>query len=67
MVKYLKCPDCSYVFKAPLTDMKRIGIGFSPPGLGVVECPNCKQAKPRKFYIVALEEEYRPQELIRKF
>lgn len=62
MVKYLKCPECSFVFVAPLTDKKRIGFGFSPPGWGVVECPSCKGDKARRFYNEVSEEEFRKQE-----
>ncbi len=62
MAKFLKCPNCSFVFRAPMMDKKILGFGFSPPGWGVVECPNCKQDKARQFYIVVLEEEFKTQE-----
>jgi ribosomal protein S27AE len=41
-VKYLKCPECGFIFVAPLTDKKRTGFGFSTPGRRVVDFPNCK-------------------------
>ncbi|MCL4449876.1 MAG: hypothetical protein M1386_00970 [Candidatus Thermoplasmatota archaeon] len=63
MVKYLKCPECGFIFIAPLTDKKRIGFGFSPPGWGVVDCPNCKTEKPRNFYGKVSEEEFKMQGL----
>lgn len=58
MPKFIKCPDCGYVFKRPLVDQKkRVTIGFSPPGLGVLICPNCKVEKRRKYFEVVPESE----------
>ena len=29
--KWLKCPDCGEVFKAPAMDQRASGLGLSPP------------------------------------
>ena len=48
--KWLKCPDCGEVFKAPMMDQRYTGIGLSPPGLGRVKCPKCGQMRSRRDY-----------------
>lgn len=55
MVKYLECPDCGFVFKAPLMDIKFTHLGYNLPGLGLVKCPECKVEKRRKHYKQATE------------
>jgi ssDNA-binding Zn-finger/Zn-ribbon topoisomerase 1 len=55
MAKIVVCPNCGKVFKLPLMDMKMIGFGFSPPYLGVVECPDCKNKLGRRKYKLAPE------------
>lgn len=50
MVKYLECPKCGFVFKAPAMDLKYTGIGWTVPGLGLVKCPECKEKDRRKKY-----------------
>ena len=50
MAKYLECPDCGFIFKAPVADIKFTHIGFTFPGLGLVRCPECKGEKRRKYY-----------------
>lgn len=35
----LVCPKCGEIFKAPLMEKKRTGLGFTLPGLGRVSCP----------------------------
>lgn len=50
MAKFLECPNCSFVFKAPAMDLKFNGLGWTVPGLGVVKCPECKQQKRRKYF-----------------
>ncbi len=57
MVKYIKCPNCGQVFKRPLMDRKFTGLGFNPPGLGVLRCPNCMEEKRRKYFEVVPEGE----------
>lgn len=57
MVKYLECPNCSFVFKAPAMDLKFAGLGWTVPGLGVVKCPQCKESKRRKYYKVVQESD----------
>lgn len=49
--KWLKCPDCGEVFKAPAMDQRSMGVGFSPPGLGRVKCPKCGQMRARRDYL----------------
>jgi predicted RNA-binding Zn-ribbon protein involved in translation (DUF1610 family) len=51
--KWLKCPDCGEVFKAPATDQRSLGVGVSPPYLGKVKCPKCGQVRSRRDYIKA--------------
>ena len=46
----LKCPNCGEVFKAPLMDQRVVGIGWSPPYMGRVECPKCKETRSRRDY-----------------
>ena len=46
----LKCPNCGEVFKAPLMDQRTYGIGWSPPYMGRVACPKCKEARSRRDY-----------------
>ena len=48
--KWLKCPDCGNVFKAPAMDERYTGIGLSPPGLGRVTCPKCGEKRSRRDY-----------------
>lgn len=57
MAKFIKCPDCGHVFKSPAVDIKRIGFGFTVPGLGVIRCPECKTEKRRKLFPLSTEEE----------
>lgn len=57
MAKYLECPDCGFVFKAPLADLKFTHLGFTFPGLGIVRCPECKEEKRRKEYRQLLESD----------
>lgn len=38
-------------------DRKYTGLGFNPPGLGVLRCPNCKEEKRRKYFEVVPEGE----------
>lgn len=54
MTKYLECPDCHYVFKSPKVDLKYT-IGYTIPGLGLVECPKCKTKARRKNYVLHME------------
>lgn len=51
--RWLKCPDCGEVFKAPTMDQKSSGLGFNPPGLGKVQCPKCGQRRGRRDYLKA--------------
>ena len=46
----LKCPNCGEVFKGPLMEERRLGIGWSPPYLGRVVCPACKESRSRRDY-----------------
>jgi uncharacterized C2H2 Zn-finger protein len=48
--KRLKCPDCGYVFKAPLMDEKTIGVGWTFPYIGKIECPHCHAFHSRRDY-----------------
>jgi predicted RNA-binding Zn-ribbon protein involved in translation (DUF1610 family) len=48
--KWLKCPDCGQVFKAPMYDQRMTGIGVNPPYLGKVKCPKCGQLRSRRDY-----------------
>lgn len=57
MVKYLECPNCGFVFKAPIMDIKFTHLGWTIPGTGLVKCPNCKEEKRRKFYKKATESD----------
>ena len=38
-------------------DRKFTGLGFNPPGLGVLRCPNCQEEKRRKYFEVVPEGE----------
>jgi uncharacterized C2H2 Zn-finger protein len=49
--KMLKCPDCGNVFAPPYMDLKRSGVGWTLPRMGVVKCPKCGQARARRDYI----------------
>jgi hypothetical protein len=49
--KMLICPNCGNVFPPPYMDLKRHGIGWTFPRLGVVKCPKCGQTRPRKDYL----------------
>jgi predicted Zn finger-like uncharacterized protein len=49
--KMLKCPECGTVFKAPMVDNKRSGLGFTFPYVGVVKCPKCGQSRSRRDYL----------------
>ncbi len=49
--KWLRCPDCGEVFKAPASDMKTVGFGPVPAGVGVVACPKCGQTRRRGNYL----------------
>lgn len=57
LAKYLECPNCGFVFKAPVMDMKFSHLGWTVPGLGLVRCPECKEEKRRKFYKQASESD----------
>ncbi len=57
MVKYLECPNCGFVFKAPVMDLKFTKLGVTFPGTGIVRCPECKQEKRRKHYAVVPESD----------
>jgi predicted RNA-binding Zn-ribbon protein involved in translation (DUF1610 family) len=46
----LKCPDCGTVFAAPSVDLKRSGLGWTPPYMGVVKCPKCGESRSRRDY-----------------
>ena len=35
------CPRCGEVFKTPLFEKKRHGLGVTFGGLGVAKCPKC--------------------------
>jgi predicted RNA-binding Zn-ribbon protein involved in translation (DUF1610 family) len=48
--KWLKCPDCGEVFKAPMVDQRFTGVGVNPPYLGRVKCPKCGQMRSRRDY-----------------
>jgi uncharacterized C2H2 Zn-finger protein len=48
--KMLKCPDCGTVFAAPAMDLKRSGLGWTIPYLGVVKCPKCGESRSRRDY-----------------
>jgi predicted RNA-binding Zn-ribbon protein involved in translation (DUF1610 family) len=48
--KWLKCPDCGEVFKAPMVDQRFSGVGLNPPYLGRVKCPKCGQMRSRRSY-----------------
>jgi len=48
--KWLKCPDCGEVFKAPAFDQRSLGVGVSPPYLGTLSCPKCRQTRSRRDY-----------------
>jgi predicted RNA-binding Zn-ribbon protein involved in translation (DUF1610 family) len=48
--KWLKCPDCGNIFRAPMVDQRRTGIGVNPPYLGRVKCPKCGQMRSRRDY-----------------
>ncbi len=57
MAKYLECPDCGFVFKAPIADIKLTHLGFTFPGLGLVRCPECKEEKRRREYRIVQESD----------
>ena len=57
MVKFLECPNCGFVFKAPIMDMKFSHLGWTIPGTGVVRCPQCREEKRRKHYKKAQESQ----------
>ncbi len=61
MAKFAKCPECGKGFKLPAVDQKRIGIGFTIPGLGTVECPHCHHKGSRKSYPLTTPEEIEAQ------
>jgi uncharacterized C2H2 Zn-finger protein len=46
----LKCPDCGTVFEAPSMDLKRSGVGWTIPHMGVVKCPKCGESRSRRDY-----------------
>jgi hypothetical protein len=48
--KRFKCPNCGKVFKAPLFDEKMLGVGWTFPYLGNVECPHCHTTRSRRAY-----------------
>lgn len=48
--KRLKCPDCGTVFNPPAMDNKRSGLGWTPPYMGIVKCPQCGESRPRRDY-----------------
>jgi uncharacterized C2H2 Zn-finger protein len=47
----LKCPECGTVFKGPMADNKRSGLGSTFPYTGVVKCPKCGQSRGRRDYL----------------
>ncbi|MGH9918801.1 MAG: hypothetical protein ACRD6W_08045 [Nitrososphaerales archaeon] len=49
--RVLKCPECGTVFKAPLVDNKRSGLGYTFAYTGVVKCPKCGQSRGRRDYL----------------
>ena len=49
--KTLKCPDCGTIFKAPMVDNKRSGLGWTFPYTGLVKCPKCGQSRGRRDYL----------------
>lgn len=57
MAKFVKCPKCGSGFKAPAMDQKRSGLGYTIPGLGVIECPSCHLRDRRKRFSEITEEE----------
>ena len=46
----LRCPNCGEVFRAPALDQRMYGVGWSPPYMGRVTCPKCKEARSRRDY-----------------
>lgn len=60
MPKFIKCPECGHVFKRPVVDRKFTGLGFSPPGMGVLRCPECKFEKRRKYFPIVGEGDTPP-------
>lgn len=49
--KKLKCPECGNVFKAPATDNKLTGLGWTLPYLGTIKCRKCGQSRSRRDYL----------------
>jgi uncharacterized C2H2 Zn-finger protein len=49
--KQLKCPECGTVFKGPMADNKRSGLGWTFPYLGTIKCPKCGQSRSRRDYL----------------
>lgn len=53
--KIVSCPKCGKIFKLPLVDQKFTGLGFNPPYLGVVECPECHNRTGRRKYKLVVQ------------
>lgn len=54
--KRLKCPNCANTFKAPLMDEKMLGVGWTFPYMGNVECPHCHAMHSRRGYKTVKKE-----------
>lgn len=48
--RWLKCPSCGNVFKAPSVDNRRPATGWTLPYMGTVKCPKCGESRPRRDY-----------------
>jgi uncharacterized C2H2 Zn-finger protein len=48
--KQLKCPDCDYVFNAPVMEQKITGLGLTFPYMGTIKCPKCNVKRSRRDY-----------------
>ena len=48
--RQLRCPDCGTVFKAPMMDDKRSGLGWTFPYTGLIKCPKCGETRGRRDY-----------------
>ena len=48
--KQLKCPDCEYIFNAPIMEEKWSGLGWTFPYMGVIKCHKCGNKRSRRDY-----------------
>ncbi len=57
MSTQIVCPKCGKKFDKPKMDLKRFGIGWSPPGMGVIKCPYCGYKAKRSDFPAADDAE----------